>query len=145
MYIKLNNGVPQPYSIAQLKRDNPNTSFPAVLTDASLEQRGIYRVTILPTPGYDKLIQYLKESDVYEVDGRWQRHYIVATLPEAQAADNVKAERNRLLAESDWVVAKAAEVQSPVPPEWGAYRQQLRDVTAQQGFPFNVVWPTKPR
>jgi hypothetical protein len=144
MYIKLNNGVPQPYSIAQLKRDNPNTSFPAVLTDASLKQRGIYKVTILPTPGYDNLTQYLKESDVYEVDGRWQRHYIVATLPEAQATDNVKAERNKRLSESDWVVAKAAEVQNPAPPEWVAYRQLLRDVTAQAGFPFNIVWPVKP-
>ena len=145
MYIKLIAGKPSPYSTIQLRRDNPNTSFPEVLSDALLAQYNVYKVTILPAPAYNKLTQYLKESDVYEVDGKWQMHYIVATLPEAQAADNVKTERNRLLAESDWVVAKAAEVQNPAPPEWVAYRQQLRDVTSQQGFPFNVVWPTKPR
>jgi hypothetical protein len=144
MYIKLIDGVPQPYSIAQLKRDNPNTSFPEVLTDAFLAQRDIYKVTILPAPSYDKRTQYLKESAVQQVEGKWQMGYTVEALPQAQAAENMKAERNRLLAESDWVVAKAAEVQNPAPPEWVAYRQQLRDVTAQAGFPFNIVWPKKP-
>jgi hypothetical protein len=63
-----------------------------------------------------------------------------------QLAAEVRAERNRLLAESDWTQmpdARAAmgEVKAA---EWDAYRQALRDVPEQEGFPENVVWPTKP-
>jgi len=29
-------------------------------------------------------------------------------------------------------------------PEWATYRQALRDITAQEGFPYEVVWPPKP-
>nr|DAT00194.1 MAG TPA: tail assembly chaperone protein [Caudoviricetes sp.] len=28
--------------------------------------------------------------------------------------------------------------------QWAIYRQRLRDIPQQEGFPFNVVWPTKP-
>jgi two-component sensor histidine kinase len=28
--------------------------------------------------------------------------------------------------------------------EWAVYRQNLRDITSQSGYPFNVIWPTKP-
>jgi hypothetical protein len=68
-----------------------------------------------------------------------------APTPEELAAE-VRAERNRLLAESDWTQmpdARAAmgEVKAA---EWDTYRQALRDVPEQEGFPENVVWPTKP-
>jgi len=29
-------------------------------------------------------------------------------------------------------------------PEWSTYRQALRDITEQEGFPYQVTWPTKP-
>lgn len=28
--------------------------------------------------------------------------------------------------------------------EWSAYRQKLRDIPQQEGFPFNIEWPTSP-
>lgn len=56
---------------------------------------------------------------------------------------SVRAERDRLLAESDWVVPRAFETNTPVPAEWLAYRQALRDITKQRN-PFQVVWPTAP-
>ena len=31
-----------------------------------------------------------------------------------------------------------------ITPEWASYRQALRDITAQEGFPYSVIWPTKP-
>jgi hypothetical protein len=144
MYIKLVNGSPIPYSTAQLRRDNPNTSFPAVMSDAVLARHDIYKVTVLPMPAYDTRTHYAKESAVHQVEGQWVMGYTVEPLPKSQASENMKAERNKRLSESDWVVAKAAEVQNPAPPEWVAYRQQLRDVTSQVGFPFNIVWPVKP-
>ena len=59
-----------------------------------------------------------------------------------QEADEVRTQRNALLVESDWTVLPDA----PVADEqaWKDYRQALRDVPQQEGFPQEVVWPTKP-
>lgn len=56
---------------------------------------------------------------------------------------SVRERRDLLLSESDWLVARAVETNTPVPPDWLAYRQALRDITKQRN-PFLVVWPTKP-
>ena len=144
MYIKLNNGVPELYSLTQLCRDNPNTSFPSVLTDELLEKYGVRKLKVLTTPKYDSRTHSLKQSILYEVHGEWQMHYTVEPLPLAIATKNVKAERDRLLAETDWVVTKAYETQTEVPQAWSAYRQQLRDLPMQPNFPHDTVWPAKP-
>ena len=52
-------------------------------------------------------------------------------------AETVRAERNRRLAETDYLFL-ADQVQSD---EIKAYRQALRDLTKQEGFPYMVVWP----
>jgi hypothetical protein len=144
MYIKLNNGVPELYSLAQLRRDNPNTSFPSALSEGVLGQHGVQKLTVLPAPKHDSRTHYLKESALYTVDGKWQMHYTAEPLPLSVATKNVKADRDRLLAETDWVVVKAYESQSPVLQEWSAYRQQLRDLPTQPNFPHDTVWPSKP-
>jgi hypothetical protein len=56
-------------------------------------------------------------------------------------ADQVRAERDQLLATSDWTQVVDAPVDQAA---WAEYRQALRDVPEQVGFPENVVWPTKP-
>jgi len=55
--------------------------------------------------------------------------------------EQIRAERNRLLAASDWTQLPDAPVDQA---SWVTYRQELRDITAQQGFPENVIWPTPP-
>lgn len=55
----------------------------------------------------------------------------------------VRARRDALLSDTDWVVTKAVEAGSPVPENWKTYRQALRDITVQAD-PFNLVWPTSP-
>ena len=50
-----------------------------------------------------------------------------------------RSERNTLLSESD-VYALADRITD----EWKTYRQALRDVPSQAGFPDNITWPTKP-
>lgn len=57
-------------------------------------------------------------------------------------AEEVRAERNRLLAETDWT--QVADVPQASRDKWVAYRQALRDVPAQPGFPENITWPQKP-
>ena len=59
----------------------------------------------------------------------------------AQAAEQVRNERDRLLAASDWTQIADAPV---VSLEWQSYRQALRDVPQQSGFPDSVEWPVAP-
>lgn len=55
----------------------------------------------------------------------------------------IRAERNKLLADTDWWVTKAAETGGNIGAEQHAYRQALRDITDQVN-PFNIVWPVLP-
>lgn len=57
-------------------------------------------------------------------------------------AAQVRAERNRLLAASDWT--QLPDVPDAIRAVWAAYRQALRDIPQQEGFPHNVAWPVKP-
>jgi hypothetical protein len=57
------------------------------------------------------------------------------------SAADVREKRNQLLAESDWTQVLDAPVNREL---WAVYRQELRDITSQQGFPTDVVWPVKP-
>jgi len=62
---------------------------------------------------------------------------VATTSPPAHVA---RQKRNALLAETDWwAVADRTMTQAEID-----YRQALRDVPAQAGFPENVTWPTKP-
>lgn len=60
---------------------------------------------------------------------------------EIESASYVRAERNNLLASCDWTQLPDAPVDQTA---WAFYRQCLRDITNQEGFPTNVVWPEKP-
>lgn len=55
-------------------------------------------------------------------------------------AEEVRTERNQLLLQTDWM----ASTDVTLSDAWRTYRQALRDVPAQSGFPNNVTWPTKP-
>lgn len=58
------------------------------------------------------------------------------------AAESVRRERDRLLAASDYAVLPDAPVSDT--EQWKGYRQSLRDLTEQDGFPFSVDWPGAP-
>lgn len=70
----------------------------------------------------------------------------VAAPSNAETAAAVRGRRNSLLAESDWVVLRSLEQGVPVPPEWRAYRQKLRDMTDAKKFPkvAEKDWPAAP-
>jgi len=57
-----------------------------------------------------------------------------------QKAEDIRQQRNLKLEETDWM-ATSDYVMSDA---WKIYRQALRDVPNQDGFPQNVIWPTKP-
>jgi len=68
----------------------------------------------------------------------------VARLIAEQPKKEVRELRNRLLTETDWVVVKHNELGTPIPQEWLDYRQALRDITEQTGFPEEIEWPQEP-
>lgn len=56
-------------------------------------------------------------------------------------ATHARTHRDTLLAQSDWTQVADAPVDQAA---WATYRQALRDVPAQAGFPTDVVWPIEP-
>lgn len=53
----------------------------------------------------------------------------------------VRMERDRRIASCDWTQAEDSPVDKAV---WAQYRQALRDITKQEGFPWTVDWPVAP-
>ena len=58
---------------------------------------------------------------------------------------NVRAERDRKIAATDWrvIVASESDEGSDLPTKWKTYRTNLRDIT-EQADPDNITWPTEP-
>jgi len=61
-----------------------------------------------------------------------------------QQATIVLSQRSTLLYQSDWTQIPGNPLIQPVQQQWATYRQALRDIPTQTGYPFNVVWPTSP-
>lgn len=151
MYAKIENGVCTkcPYTIDDLRRDNPNTSFPAQMSDAGLQEFGVVSVVMTPAPSFDEISQSLSQPLPVLVGGEWRQQWAVANLPQSEIdinlnklAFSVRATRNGLLKDSDWT--QLADFAGTNRPAWVQYRQALRDVPQQAGFPRTVVWPTQP-
>jgi len=103
--------------------------------------------------------QYSQASGVYEANGKWYTKHILGPVftdgettaaeqevaykasKDAEQAKNVRATRGEKLADSDWTQVADAPVDKAV---WATYRQALRDVTAQSGFPWTITWPDAP-
>jgi hypothetical protein len=81
-------------------------------------------------------------------DQRWTQVWRVREMTSeevAQRSDNaasaVRQQRNNLLKDSDWTQITDAPADKTA---WATYRQALRDVTAQAGFPMTITWPEAP-
>jgi hypothetical protein len=141
MHLKITNSKPEPYSVDQLRMDNPNTSFPVVPSDLLLAGYDVFPYTRPAQPTVDWMTSTLTNGD-FEQDpsGAWSQPFVVELLPVDDASGNVRSERNRLLQQTDWMALS----DNTLTPEYAAYRQELRDVTSQIGFPYNVDWPVEP-
>lgn len=92
--------------------------------------------------------QFAFRDGVEQIDGKWYTKYSVSDMDQEakDALDTTQAEamrkqRNEKLSESDWTQVADAPVDKAA---WATYRQALRDVTAQEGFPWTITWPTQP-
>ena len=150
MYVLAPNQIVEtfPYSIGDLRRDNRNTSFPRNPSDAMLADWNVFPVIEQEPPSFNSATQNLNQVNPILVDGEWLQAWEVtdssaeeiAERTEAKAAE-VRADRNQRLAACDWTQLP----DSPADHEaWAVYRQALRDLTAQAGFPWDINWPEEP-
>jgi hypothetical protein len=150
MFVKATNGTVDtfPYNIGQLRRDNPNTSFPRVVPETTMAAYNMFPVGRDVDPTFDPLTQKVEVAAAPVLtNGKWMLPKTVVALTATEIADTtaakaqgVRSQRDKLIADTDWMALS----DSTLTPAWAAYRQALRDVTAQAGFPHTVDWPVKP-
>ena len=156
-------------TVSQFKSKHPNTSFPKQINTQVLDAFGYDPVlngaAATVTAPYGVSIR----DGVEEVDGKWFTKFIAGPIfadttdddgnvttaadneaaykarIDAEAAASVRSERDRLIAETDWVVVMAKETGTNIAAAMKTYRQALRDLpTTEAGFPHRITWPTKP-
>jgi hypothetical protein len=143
----------------------PNTGFPIHITEQTYNEFGYDVVLEGPQASGGTVYQYSVYGGVEQIDGKWYTKYIlgpsffdtedaeghVTTAAEneanykaskdAEQAKNVRTQRTEKLRDSDWTQVADAPIDKAA---WAAYRQALRDVPTQSGFPWQVTWPTQP-
>jgi hypothetical protein len=136
------------------------------LTPEVMEAVGVDPVLEGPQATGGDHYQFSQRDGVEQLDGNWYTKYILGptftdrpatedtpaqtaaeqesaykTAKDAEQAKSVRDSRNTKLTESDWTQVADAPVDKAA---WATYRQALRDVTAQAGFPWTIDWPTNP-
>jgi len=154
-------------SQGQIRRDNPNISLPRVWNSNVCEVLGIDPVLASPKPSTtgdyktvvrngveqdannnwvyawterDMFAEYTDEDGVVHTKAEQETAY--QTTLDDEAAERVRTERDRLLAETDWTGLSDVTMSA----EMTTYRQALRDITDHTNFPYltDADWPTKP-
>jgi hypothetical protein len=136
----------QVVEIGHYKKLFPATSFPTTGPDADfMAANNVLGVTIWKA--HDSTTEKLSTCEPYIEDNQV---FTVEVLPKTeddlaadtlQLANDIRAKRNQLLVESDWTQIPDVPLDKEA---WGLYRQALRDVTLQDGFPHDVIFPDKP-
>jgi hypothetical protein len=130
------------------------------LTESNINLYGADPVFEGPSASGGTVYQYSMYDGVEQVDGRWQTKYILGPIftdnengtaaeqeaaykaaKDAEQAQRVRDDRNKRLSDCDWTQLADSPVDKTV---WATYRQELRDITKAEGFPWSMVWPVKP-
>ena len=143
----------------EIRAIHKNTSFPAVWLENVRESIGIDPVLITPKPAPSADYKIVERNGAVEDGGNWVQAWVERDMfatdgdstkaaketayqarldAEASAAERNK--RDKLLAKTDW----RALSDTTISAEWTTYRQALRDISAQAGFPNTITWPTEP-
>ena len=93
---------------------------------------------------YGNTWESIRFPEGYEKPPKEEFEAKLQELVDAQPWKELRAERNRRLAECDWVAIRAFTTGTLVPEEWKAYMQALRDLPSVTEDPENPVWPTPP-
>lgn len=150
---------------AQFKKNHPNTSFPPVITEDIFNDFGYDIVAEGVKPAISSRYQSVIRDGVELVNGVWTKKYIIGPVYEdytgqdgvfhsaaeqeaeyragidAQQASNVRRLRDSELKGTDWTQIQDVPMDQAA---WAAYRQELRDIPNQDGFPWEIMWPVDP-
>jgi hypothetical protein len=140
----------------------------ATTTPEVLEALGADVVFEGPQATGGTVYQFSMPDGVEQIDGKWYTKYILGPVftdttvdgvtttaadneaaykaaKDAEQAKSVRQQRGEKLKDSDWTQVADALLDAPVDKAaWATYRQALRDVTTQTGFPWTINWPTQP-
>ena len=134
------------------------------LTPEVMEAIGVDPVFEGPQASGGTVYQYSQRDGVEQISGNWYTKYILGPVftdttvdgvtttaaeneaaykatKDAEQSASIRTSRNDKLAQCDWTQIADSTADKPT---WATYRQMLRDVTAQDGFPWNVTWPEAP-
>lgn len=151
-------------SQGEIRKLNPNVSLPKVWNSNVYETLGIDPVFETPKPattGDYKVV--VRDGVEQDANSNWVQKWVerdmfsdttedgVTTTKaeheaayqarlDTEAAANVRSERDQKLKETDWMGMSDVTMSA----DWATYRQALRDVPSQAGFPNTITWPTEP-
>jgi hypothetical protein len=97
---------------------------------------------------HDGITHYIRKGRVVPFPARPSEHHVwdwearVWRLDEHRVRSVIRSRRDQLLAASDWT--QLPDVPITTREAWAVYRQALRDLTKQPGFPNNIQWPDEP-
>ena len=134
-------------------------------TEEWLSAHGADVVLEGPQASGGTVYQYSQRSGVEEIEGQWFTKYVLGPVFIDQVVDGVtvtaaeqetaykarmdadhaaaqRTERNKRLSATDWTQLPDSPVDSAA---WATHRQALRDISAQEGFPWTVQWPEAPQ
>ena len=137
--------------------ENPFTNYgndphiPSVFsTTETAIKRGytLVEVTVQPEPSVDPRTHKIQQQAPSLKNGVWSIGWdIIPKFADEMSADtaakatSVRADRNNRLTSCDWTQLADAPGDKAT---WTTYRQALRDIPLQAGFPWDVNWPAKP-
>ena len=139
---------------AQFRVLHSNTSFPPEVDYAAWGYDVIFEGA---QASGGTVYQYSMRQGVEQIGDKWYTKYVLGPIfedPEEEAtykarldeeqAGRVRADRNARLAACDWTQVDDAPFDNVTKAAWAAYRQALRDISSQEGFPWTVEWPAEP-
>ena len=145
------NSVSQyPYSIKSLKTAYPNVSFPKDLSSDILNVHNVYLVQKTDRPAVTYEQNAVEVNPVLE-NGEWVQKWNVEVSSSDEISSRishetvaVRSQRDDRLKNSDWTQMPDSPLSDASKALWATYRQSLRDMTNQSGFPFSVTYPDEP-
>jgi hypothetical protein len=97
-------------------------------------------------PSFNPALEKIVESNPVLSNGQWVQNWVIEQLTEEERlqaeeekSSEIRKQRNELLSDTDWT--QLNDVSSTVSQQYANYRQALRDMPQQSGFPWNITWP----
>ena len=153
MYILANgeNILRFPYTLRDLYLDNPNVSFVKNMSTEELEEWGVFQVEEQTPPTINDATESLEQGTPILVDGKWKQTWTVTTASVEEIEQRrttqmklIRSQRGLLLDQTDFTQIPDYPASDAEHNFWINYRQALRDIPLQSGFPWQVEWPEFP-